>query len=206
MPIVSALVYFSAMKLAFYSTQRYDKEYFTRLNPGHEINFIETTLKEKTVTLITEETVVCAFVNDDLSAPVINALADKGVKLIAMRCAGYNNVDLSAAKQAGIAVVRVPSYSPYAVAEHAVAMIMTLNRKTHKAYNRVREGNFSLDRLTGFDLHGKTVGVIGMGKIGRVFSKIMSGFGCKVLVHDLYPDPSWEQKGWQITDLDELFR
>lgn len=206
MPVVRALVYFSAMKLAFYSTQRYDKEYFTRLNPGHEINFLETSLKEKTVTLITDETVVCAFVNDDLSAPVIYALADKGIKLIAMRCAGYNNVDLSAAKQAGIAVVRVPAYSPYAVAEHAVAMIMTLNRKTHKAYNRVREGNFSLDRLTGFDLHGKTVGVIGMGKIGRVFSQIMSGFGCKVLVHDLYPDPSWEQKGWQITELDEVFR
>jgi D-lactate dehydrogenase len=206
MPVVAALVYFSDMKIAFYSTQLYDKEYFTRLNPGFEINFLETTLREKTVKLITEETVVCAFVNDDLSAPVIYALAAKGVKLIAMRCAGYNNVDLSAATQAGIAVVRVPAYSPYAVAEHAVAMIMTLNRKTHKAYNRVREGNFSLDRLTGFDLHGKTVGVIGMGKIGRVFSQIMSGFGCKVLVHDLYPDPSWENKGWQITKLDELFQ
>lgn len=206
MPVVAVLVYFSDMKLAFYSTQNYDIEYFTRLNPGHEINFLETTLREKTVKLITDETVVCAFVNDDLSAPVINALANKGVKLIAMRCAGYNNVDLSAASQAGIAVVRVPAYSPYAVAEHAVAMIMTLNRKTHKAYNRVREGNFSLDRLTGFDLHGKTVGVIGMGKIGRVFSQIMSGFGCKVLVHDLYPDPSWKQKGWQVTELDELFK
>jgi D-lactate dehydrogenase len=206
MPVVRVLVYFSNMKLAFYSTQSYDKEYFTRLNPGHDINFLETTLREKTVKLITEETGVCAFVNDDLSAPVIYALADKGIKLIAMRCAGYNNVDLSAANQAGIAVVRVPAYSPYAVAEHAVAMIMTLNRKTHKAYNRVREGNFSLDRLTGFDLHGKTVGVVGMGKIGRVFSQIMSGFGCKVLVHDLYPDPSWEQKGWQITELEELFR
>jgi len=205
MAVVPVLVYFSDMKLAFYSTQRYDKEYFTRLNPGYEINFLETTLREKTVKLITDETAVCAFVNDDLSAPVIIALAAKGVKLIAMRCAGYNNVDLSAASQAGIAVVRVPAYSPYAVAEHAVAMIMTLNRKTHKAYNRVREGNFSLDRLTGFDLHGKTVGVIGMGKIGRVFSKIMSGFGCKVLVHDLYPDQSWEQRGWQITELDELF-
>lgn len=205
MPVVAVLVYFSDMKMAFYSTQSYDKEYFTRQNPGHEINFLETTLREKTVKLITEETVVCAFVNDDLSAPVINALANKGVKLIAMRCAGYNNVDLSAASQAGIAIVRVPAYSPYAVAEHAVAMIMTLNRKTHKAYNRVREGNFSLDRLTGFDLHGKTVGVIGMGKIGRVFSQIMSGFGCKVLVHDLYPDPSWEEKGWQITELNDLF-
>jgi D-lactate dehydrogenase len=193
------------MKMAFYSTQSYDKEYFARFNPGHEINFLETSLKEKTVKLITDETAVCAFVNDDLSATVIKALAEKGIRLIAMRCAGYNNVDLSAASEAGITVVRVPAYSPYAVAEHSVAMIMTLNRKTHKAYNRVREGNFSLDRLTGFDLHGKTVGVIGMGKIGRVFSQIMSGFGCKILVHDLTPDPTWEQKGWQITDLDELF-
>lgn len=192
--------------MAFYSTQSYDKEYFTRFNPGHEINFIETSLKEKTVKLITDETAVCAFVNDDLSATVIKTLAEKGIKLIAMRCAGYNNVDLSAASEAGIKVVRVPAYSPYAVAEHAVAMIMTLNRKTHKAYNRVREGNFSLDRLTGFDLHGKTVGVIGMGKIGRVFSQIMSGFGCKILVHDLNPDPAWEQKGWQTTGLDELFQ
>jgi D-lactate dehydrogenase len=193
------------MKLAFYSTQRYDKDYFTRFNPGHEINFLETSLREKTVQLLTGETAVCVFVNDDLSAPVIHALAEKGVKLIALRCAGYNNADLAAANLAGITVVRVPAYSPFAVAEHAVAMIMTLNRKTHKAYNRIREGNFSLDRLTGFDLHGKTVGIIGMGKIGRVFSKIMKGFGCRVLVHDLFPNPEWEKEGWEITDIETLF-
>lgn len=194
------------MKLAFYSTQSYDKEYFNRYNPGHEINFLETSLREKTVKLITDETGVCVFVNDSLSSPVIYALKEKGVKLIALRCAGYNNVDLAAAAKAGIAVVRVPAYSPHAVAEHAIAMIMTLNRKTHKAYNRVREGNFSLDRLIGFDLFGKTVGVIGMGKIGQVFAQIMIGFGCKVLVNDLFPNPEWEKRGWQIASLEEIFR
>ena len=194
------------MKLAFYSTQSYDKEYFNRYNPGHEINFLETSLREKTVKLITDETGVCVFVNDTLSAPVIFALKEKGIKLIALRCAGYNNVDLAAAAKAGIAVVRVPAYSPHAVAEHAIAMIMTLNRKTHKAYNRVREGNFSLDRLIGFDLFGKTVGVIGMGKIGQVFAQIMMGFGCKVLVNDLFPNPDWEKQGWQIVSSEEIFK
>jgi len=194
------------MKLAFYSTQSYDKEYFNRYNPGHEINFLETSLREKTVKLITDETGVCVFVNDSLSAPVIVALKEKGIKLIALRCAGYNNVDLAAAAKAGIAVVRVPAYSPHAVAEHAIAMIMTLNRKTHKAYNRVREGNFSLDRLIGFDLFGKTVGVIGMGKIGQVFAKIMMGFGCRVMVNDLFPNPEWEKQGWQIVSSEEIFK
>jgi D-lactate dehydrogenase len=203
---VAILVYFYSMKIAFYSTQSYDKEYFSRYNPGYDINFLETSLREKTVKLITDETVVCVFVNDNLSAPVILALKEKGVKLIALRCAGYNNVDLAAAADAGILVVRVPAYSPHAVAEHAVAMIMTLNRKTHKAYNRVREGNFSLDRLIGFDLFGKTVGVIGMGKIGQVFAGIMSGFGCKVLVNDLYPKPEWENQGWKISSIVEIFR
>jgi D-lactate dehydrogenase len=194
------------MKLAFYSTQSYDKEYFNRYNPGYEINFLETSLREKTVKLITDETGVCVFVNDSLSATVIYALKEKGIKLIALRCAGYNNVDLAAAAEAGITVVRVPAYSPHAVAEHAIAMIMTLNRKTHKAYNRVREGNFSLDRLIGFDLFGKTVGVIGMGKIGQVFAQIMIGFGCKVLVNDLFPTPEWEKQGWQIVSTGEIFR
>lgn len=203
---VAILVYFYSMKIAFYSTQSYDKEYFSRYNPGYDINFLETSLREKTVKLITDETVVCVFVNDSLSAPVIHALKEKGVKLIALRCAGYNNVDLAAAADAGILVVRVPAYSPHAVAEHAVAMIMTLNRKTHKAYNRVREGNFSLDRLIGFDLFGKTVGVIGMGKIGQVFAGIMTGFGCKVLVNDLFPKPEWEEQSWKISSIVEIFR
>jgi len=199
------MVYFSIMKMAFYSAQAYDKEYFNKFNPGHEITYLETSLRAKTVKLITDETVVCVFVNDDLSAPVVQALSEKGVVLIALRCAGYNNVDLAATAQAGIAVVRVPAYSPHAVAEHAVAMILTLNRKTHKAYNRVREGNFSLDRLIGFDLFEKTIGIVGMGKIGQVFAKIMTGFGCKVLAYDLFPDLSWEKEGWKSTDLETLF-
>jgi D-lactate dehydrogenase len=202
---IAFLVYFYPMKIAFFSTQSYDKEYFNRYNPGHEINFIETSLREKTVKLITDETGVCVFVNDQLSASVISALKEKGVRLIALRCAGYNNVDLNAAADAGISVVRVPAYSPHAVAEHAVAMILTLNRKTHKAYNRVREGNFSLDRLIGFDLFGKTVGVIGMGKIGQVFAGIMSGFGCNVLINDLFPSPEWEKRGWKSVSLEEIF-
>jgi D-lactate dehydrogenase len=205
MGLVAILVYFYSMKIAFFSTQSYDKEYFTRYNTGHEINFLETSLREKTVKLITDETAVCVFVNDQLSAGVITALKEKGIKLIALRCAGYNNVDLAAADAAGISVVRVPAYSPHAVAEHAVAMIMTLNRKTHKAYNRVREGNFSLDRLIGFDIFGKTVGVIGMGKIGQVFAGIMSGFGCHVLVNDLFPKPEWEKQGWKISSLEQIF-
>lgn len=200
------MVYFRFMKLAFYSTQTYDRDYFTRLNPGYEISFFETDLSEKTVNLLSGEIVVCVFVNDKLSAPVIQALEEKGVRLIALRCAGYNNVDLAAAQKAGIAVVRVPAYSPHAVAEHAVAMILTLNRKTHKAYNRIREGNFSLDRLTGFDLFEKKVGVIGMGKIGTVFAQIMHGFGCKVLAYDLYPSPDWEKRGWVNADLETVFK
>jgi D-lactate dehydrogenase len=136
-------------------------------------------------------------VNDKLNATVIKRLAEQGVQLIALRCAGFNNVDLNAAYDNGIKVVRVPAYSPQAVAEHAVALILTLNRKTHKAYNRVREGNFSLETLQGFDLYGKTIGVIGTGRIGRSFCDIMLGFGCKVLAFDLVANREMEAKGVQ---------
>jgi D-lactate dehydrogenase len=129
--------------------------------------------------------VVCAFVNDQLNAAVIKLLAEMWVKIIAQRCAGFNNVDLAAAAENNVAIVRVPAYSPHAVAEHALALIMTLNRKTHKAYNRVSEGNFSLDRLTGFDLFGKTIGIIGTGKIRQCFANIMLGLGCKILAFDI---------------------
>jgi D-lactate dehydrogenase len=135
------------------------------------------------------------FVNDDLNEQIIEQLASLGVKLIALRCAGFNNVDINAAKRKGIAVVRVPAYSPHAVAEHAVALMLTLNRQTHKAYNRVREGNFSLERLTGFDFYGKTVGVVGTGSIGKVFCEIMLGFGCKVLAFDLVANKELEGRG-----------
>jgi len=183
------------MNIAFFSTQPYDKEYFERQNQQHQLTFFEAQLNEQTVNLAKGCEAVCAFVNDKLNAAVIKSLAGLGVKLIALRSAGFNNVDLAAAKENTIAVVRVPAYSPHAVAEHAVALMMTLNRKTHKAYNRVREGNFSLDRLTGFDLFGKTVGVIGTGKIGQCFAHIMVGFGCKVLAFDLLANKDLEAAG-----------
>lgn len=192
------------MKIAFFSTQQYDKEYFTKYNSNYELAFFEAQLNEQTATLAEGCGAICAFVNDVLNAAVIKLLAAQGVQLIAMRCAGYNNVDLEAAKANNIKIVRVPAYSPYAVAEHAVALILTLNRKTHKAYNRVREGNFSLEKLTGFDLYGKTVGVIGTGKIGQVFAQIMQGFGCRVLAFDLIANKELEAKGIEYLPLVKL--
>ncbi|MEI7735282.1 MAG: 2-hydroxyacid dehydrogenase [Ferruginibacter sp.] len=192
------------MKIAFFSTQPYDKEYFERYNTTHRIKYFEAQLNTETVDLAKGCDAICAFVNDQLNAPVIKALAQIGVKLIAQRCAGFNNVDVAAAIENDIAVVRVPAYSPHAVAEHALALIMTLNRKTHKAYNRVREGNFSLDRLTGFDLFGKTVGVIGTGKIGQCFAHIMLGLGCKVLAFDLIANKDLEAAGVQYLPLTDV--
>ncbi len=194
------------MKIAFFSTQPYDKEYFERYNSLHEILFFDAPLNEQTVNLANGCNAVCAFVNDRLNASVIKTLAPAGIKIIAQRCAGFNNVDIAAAKENKIAVVRVPAYSPHAVAEHALALIMALNRKTHKAYNRVREGNFSLDRLTGFDLYGKTVGVIGTGKIGQCFAHIMIGLGCKVLAFDIIANKDLEASGVQYLPLMELLQ
>ena len=174
------------MKIAFFSTRTYDKQFFNRMNIDFrfEITYFDATLTSVTASLASGYDAVCVFVNDHLDAETIRALKKQGVRLIALRCAGFNNVDLQEAANQGIAVVRVPAYSPHAVAEHAVALLLTLNRKTHKAYNRVRESNFSLDGLVGFDLNQKTVGVIGMGKIGTVFATIMQGFGCHVLAYD----------------------
>ncbi len=195
------------MKIAFFSTQPYDKTFFELHNLGFglTIEYYEATLNEKTVNLLGNVEAVCVFVNDQINRPVIQALAGKGIKIIALRCAGFNNVDLEAAKEFDIKIVRVPAYSPYAVAEHAVAMIMTLNRKTHKAYNRVREQNFSLNGLLGFDLHGKTVGVVGTGNIGQVFCTIMNGFGCKVLAYDIHPKEALISLGVQYVPLAEIF-
>jgi D-lactate dehydrogenase len=189
------------MKIAFFSAKIYDKEFFNRYLAGHEIIYFEAPLNEQTVNLANGCNAACLFVNDKLNAPVLKALSASGIKLAALRCAGFNNVDLTAAKANNISVVRVPAYSPHAVAEHAVALILTLNRKTHKAYNRVKEGNFSLERLTGFDLYGKTVGVIGTGKIGQVFCNIMNGFGCKVLAFDLVANKEMEAKGVKYLSL-----
>lgn len=193
------------MKVSVFGTKSYDKEYLEKANHDkHELTFYESRLRDKTVKLAEGADAVCVFVNDRVTAEVINELKALGVKMIALRSAGFNNVDIEAAVANGIPVLRVPSYSPHAVAEHAVALILTLNRKTHKAYNRVREGNFSLERLIGFDLNGKTVGVIGTGKIGRIFASIMQGFGCRILAYDKYPDEELIQKGGKYVSIEQL--
>ncbi len=195
------------MKVYFYDAHSFEKEHFCEANKefGHDFNFFEGKLSPKTAILSKGYPCICAFVNDRLDEEVLTILASNGTKLIALRSAGYNHVDLKAAKKLGLQVVRVPEYSPYSVAEHAVTLLLTLNRKLHKSYNRVREGNFSLEGLVGFDLHGKTVGVIGTGKIGKVFIKIMKGFGCHVLAYDLYPDQEFAQTiGFKYSEMDEV--
>ncbi|UIR57308.1 2-hydroxyacid dehydrogenase [Sphingobacterium sp. SRCM116780] len=195
------------MKIAFFSTKPYDKEFFEKENEkyGFELNFYETHLGPHIVNAIENEDAVCVFVNDRLNREVIEVLAQKGVKLIALRCAGFNNVDIDAAKELGIQICRVPAYSPEAVAEHTMAMLLTLNRKTHKAYNRVREQNFALNGLLGFNLYQKKIGVIGTGKIGKAFVKIALGFGAEVIAYDLYPDQTLLDLHVKYVDLDTLF-
>ena len=196
------------MNIAFFSTKKYDQDFFDSTNTdfNHQLTFFETGLNEHTASLTKDFNAVCVFVNDDLNAATINKLAKNGIQLIALRCAGFNNVDLKAAAEKNIKVVRVPAYSPQAVAEHAVALILTLNRKTHKAYNRVRENNFSLEKLTGFNLYGKTVGVIGTGIIGQCFAKIMLGFGCKVLAYDIKPNEELKSSGVEYVELEKLLK
>jgi D-lactate dehydrogenase len=195
------------MKVSIFSTKSYDRQFFTAANTQHqhELTFLEPRLDRQTACLATNATAVCVFVNDEVDKNTLEFLADRGVNLIALRCAGYNNVDVPAAKALGIKIVRVPAYSPYAVAEHTVGLILTLNRKLHRAYNRVREGNFSLEGLLGFDLYGRTIGIIGTGKIGRVVAQIMTGFGCKVLAYDLHYNPECETIGVEYVDLLQLF-
>ncbi|MCS6796757.1 MAG: 2-hydroxyacid dehydrogenase [Raineya sp.] len=174
------------MRVAFFSAKPYEMQFFNRLNTQqHEISYIDAPLYAETARLAENFEAVCVFVNDILNEHVLHLLSQQGVKLIALRCAGYNNVNLNAAKSLGIIVARVPAYSPYSVAEHTLALILALNRKIHRAFNRVREGNFALSGLIGFDLHGKTVGLIGLGKIGLVTANILFGFGCKVLGYDV---------------------
>ena len=178
------------MIVSVFDTRRYDRAALEKENAKHrhELHFYTTRLEAKTAKLAAGSQAVCAFVNDVLDHPTLKALHEGGVRLIALRCAGYNQVDLPAARELGLVVARVPDYSPYAVAEHAVALLLSLNRKLHRAHNRVRESNFSLEGLVGFDLHGKTVGVVGTGKIGAIFAKIMHGFGCRVLAFDPFPN------------------
>jgi D-lactate dehydrogenase len=192
------------MKIAFFSTHSFDKVFFDRFNKRHEIQYFESSLDEKTATLAKGSKAVCVFVNDKITANVIQKLIENEVKLLVLRSAGFNNVDLVAAKAQGLTVLRVPAYSPFAVAEHAMALILTLNRKTHKAYNRVREGNFSLENLTGFDLHHKTVGVVGTGKIGQIFCNIVQGFGCKMIAFDLEENKDLQAKGVTYAPLNDL--
>jgi D-lactate dehydrogenase len=196
------------MRIAMFDTHRYDREAFEAANAArtHDIAFLEPRLTAATAALAAGSTAVCSFVNDVIDADAVAALAERGVRLVALRSAGFNHVDLAAASRAGLAVVRVPEYSPYAVAEHAIALVLTLNRKIHRAYGRVREANFSLEGLVGFDLHGKTVGVIGTGKIGRVFTRIAQGFGCAVLAYDIVPDQTLRDAGVRYVSLEDLYR
>ena len=191
------------MKVAFFDTKPYDVPGFDHYaaGAGLEIKYFETRLNADTVSLASGFDAVCVFVNDTVDSAVVEKLYEMGVKVIALRCAGFNNVDIRAAS-GKLPVYRVPAYSPYAVAEHAMALLLTINRKIHKAYNRTREFNFSLAGLTGFDLHGKTVGVIGTGKIGRIFADICKGFGMNVLAYDKFPNPD---AGLHYVDLPELF-
>ena len=194
------------MRIAVFSSKHYDRQSLTEANRehGHELTFFEPRLGADTVPLAEGFDAVCPFVNDTLSAPVVARLAAGGVRLLTLRSAGYNHVDLGAAAEHDVTVARVPAYSPHAVAEHAVALILTLDRQLHRAYQRVREGNFSLEGLLGFDLHGRTVGVVGTGKIGAVFCRIMLGFGCEVLAFDLYPSDEVRALGVRYAPLREV--
>ena len=195
------------MKVTLFSSKPYDAQFLNACNPdfGHEMVFIENRLNSETAHLAEGSLAVCAFVNDVLDAATLEKLAHGGTRFIAMRCAGYNNVDLTATKALGMQVARVPAYSPHAVAEHAIALFLCLNRHVHKAYNRVREGNFSIDGLIGHDVYRKTIGVIGTGSIGSIFARIMVGFGCEVLAYDLAPNPDCVTQGITYVGLDELF-
>jgi D-lactate dehydrogenase len=193
-------------KIAFFDAKPYDKEYFNAHNQDYDITYYETHLNARTARLGEDFDAVCAFVNDSIDEKVIQSLYEHGVKIIGLRCAGYNNVDFKAA-YGKIHVVRVPAYSPFAVAEHAVALMLTLNRKTHKAYLRTRDGNFSLSGLMGFDMNDKTAGIIGTGKIAKCLISILKGFGMKIIAYDPYPDMDYaNSKGISYVTLEELYR
>ena len=194
------------MKVAIFGTKDYDREFLSQANVphGHTLECFDAHLGAATAGLAKGFDAVCAFVNDELGAPCLAELAKLGIHTVALRCAGFNNVDLDAAAAHGITVVRVPKYSPEGVAEHAVALILALNRKIYRSYNRVREGNFSLEGLLGFNLHGKTVGVIGTGNIGEAFCTIMQGFGCTVIAADPHPNEGCIRRGVEYTELDTL--
>lgn len=196
------------MTIAFFDTKSYDRDTFDRVNKdfGFDIQYFKERLSMNTVSLTNGMDAVCIFVNAECDARVIERMSQYGVKLVALRCAGFNNVDINAAKQHGIRVVRVPAYSPHAVAEYAVTLMMALNRKVYRSVYRTREGNFKLNGLLGFDMYGKTAGLIGMGRIAKELIKILHGFGMNILAYDLYPDKAFaEQYGVKLVTLDELY-
>lgn len=195
------------MNVIVYSTKPYDRLYLEEANQGagHNFLFVEAHLSEETAGLAKGQAAACIFVNDRANRAVLTTLCEGGTRFIALRCAGFNNVDLPAVKDLGMCVVRVPAYSPHAVAEHTVALIQTLNRKIHRAYNRIREGNFALQGLLGFDLHGKKVGVVGTGRIGSIVAHILrAGYGCEVVAHDIQPQQALIDIGVRYASMDEL--
>ncbi len=197
-----------AYKIAFFGAKPYDIASFDKVNEkyNYDIRYYKGHLNPNNVVLTQDTDAVCIFVNDTADAAVIDAMVDNGVKLLALRCAGFNNVDLKAAK-GKLPVVRVPAYSPYAVAEYSLALMLSLNRKMHRAYWRTRDGNFSLNGLMGFDMHGKTIGIIGTGKIAKILIRLLKGFGMRILAYDLYPDMKFAgEEGISYVSLDELYR
>lgn len=194
------------IKVAIFSSKSYDQEFLDAANTnyGHELVFFEPRLTAATAPLAKDFPVVCVFINDQLDAETLEILAAQGTQLVALRSAGFNNVDLVKAAELDLTIVRVPAYSPYAVAEHAVGMILMLNRKLYRAYNRVRDDNFSLEGLLGFDLHNCPVGIVGTGKIGQCFAQIMKGFGCQLFAYDPYPNPACIELGVTYIALDDL--
>ena len=197
-----------AYKIAFFGAKPYDIASFDKVNEkyNYDIRYYKGHLNPNNVVLTQDTDVVCIFVNDTADAALIDAMVDNGVKLLALRCAGFNNVDLKAAK-GKLPVVRVPAYSPYAVAEYSLALMLSLNRKIHRAYWRTRDGNFSLNGLMGFDMHGKTIGIIGTGKIAKILIRLLKGFGMRILAYDLYPDMKFAgEEGISYVSLDELYR
>ena len=197
-----------AYKIAFFGAKPYDIASFDKVNEkyNYDIRYYKGHLNPNNVVLTQDTDAVCIFVNDTADAAVIDAMVDNGVKLLALRCAGFNNVDLKAAK-GKLPVVRVPAYSPYAVAEYSLALMLSLNRKIHRAYWRTRDGNFSLNGLMGFDMHGKTIGLLGTGKIAKILIRLLKGFGMRILAYDLYPDMKFAgEEGISYVSLDELYR
>jgi D-lactate dehydrogenase len=195
------------MKTAVFSTRPFDREFLDAANHAraHDLHYLEPRLTSQTAALARAFPAVCIFVNDQADAAALDALAAGGTKMLALRSAGFNHVDTAKARELGLTVSRVPAYSPHAVAEHTIALMLTLNRRIHRAHARVREGNFALDGLLGFDLHGRTAGIVGTGKIGALVAKILTGFGCRVIAYDIAPNPECVASGVEYVPLDALW-